>query len=200
MWTSSAIPYMSLFYHQQAHTVIFIFFSCTIHYTLQRLFLLYVPCVFLIDHNQKQVLLIKWLIFLLKLKNFFFSFQLFEDGHLHNVASTLINVMKLYVENKSIVSTLHNVVNINIDLTLFNDVNFNVDIHDVVSTLIWYYPTSRRHMTLTATLEPHWKVSWVSKNVTKRLHNFVRFIKLKTYICSRIPLNCCFRKPSKRYW
>ena len=159
------------------------------------IFTLYVPCVFLIDRNQKQVLLIKWLIFLLKLKNFFFSFQLFEDGHIHNVVSTLINVMKLYVENKSIVPTLHNVVNINIDLTLFN-----VDIHDVVSTLIWYYPTLRRHMTLRATLEPHWKVSWVSKNVTKRLHNFVRFIKLKTYICSRIPLNCCFRKLSKRYW
>ena len=57
-------------------------------------------------------------------KIFFCSFQFFENGHIHNVVSTLINVMKLDVENNSIVSTLSNVVNINIeidnlDLTLF---------------------------------------------------------------------------------
>ena len=39
MWASSAIPSISLFYHQQFHTVIFIFFSCTMHYTFQCLFL-----------------------------------------------------------------------------------------------------------------------------------------------------------------
>ena len=44
-------------------------------------FYMYVLCFpfFLIDHNQKQVLLIKWVILFLKLKNIFFcSFQLFE--------------------------------------------------------------------------------------------------------------------------
>ena len=71
----------------------------------------------------------------------FQSFQLFEDGHIYNVVSTLINVVKLDVENNNIVSTLFNVVHINIELnnvdsTLFNIVNFKVDIHNVVSMLI----------------------------------------------------------------
>ena len=38
------------------------------------------------------------------------------------------------------------------------------------------------------------------KNVAKNLHNFVKSTKLKTYIFSRVPLNCCFRKLSQRYW
>ena len=37
-WTSSAIPFISLFCHHQTHTVIFIFFSCTMHYPFQRAF------------------------------------------------------------------------------------------------------------------------------------------------------------------
>ena len=32
MWMSRTIPYISLFCHQQIHAVIFIFFSCTMHY------------------------------------------------------------------------------------------------------------------------------------------------------------------------
>ena len=32
------------------------------------------------------------------------------------------------------------------------------------------------------------------------LLNFVKVINLKTYIFSIIPLNCCFRKLSERYW
>ena len=36
---SNFIPYICLFCHQQTHTVISIFFSCTMHYTFQRLFL-----------------------------------------------------------------------------------------------------------------------------------------------------------------
>ena len=39
MWTSSAILYISLFCHLQIHTAIFIFFSNTMYYTFQRLFL-----------------------------------------------------------------------------------------------------------------------------------------------------------------
>ena len=172
------------------------------------IFTLYVPCFlfFLIDHNQKQVLLIKWVIFLFwSSKIFFCSIQLFENGHIHNFVSTLINVVKLDVENSSIVSTLSNVVNVNVeidnvDLTLFNVINFNFDMHNVASTLMWHCLTSRRHITLTATLEQRWKVSWVLTNAPKRLHNFVKFINLKTYIFSRMPLNCCFSKLSKRCW
>ena len=36
---------------------------------------------------------------------FFCSFQLFGNGHTHNVGSTLINVVKLDVENNSIALT-----------------------------------------------------------------------------------------------
>ena len=142
----------------------------------------------------------------MKFRNIFFSFyQLFEYGHIQNVVSTLINVVKLDVQNNNIVSTLYNVVNINVEignvnLTLLKVVNFNVYIHNVVSTLIWYCPTSRNHITLTTTLRQCWNVFWVLKNATKNLYNFVKFIKLKTYIFSRIPLNWCFRKLSKRYW
>ena len=35
---SSSIPHISLFYYQQNHTAIFIFFSCTMNYTFQRVF------------------------------------------------------------------------------------------------------------------------------------------------------------------
>ena len=59
-----------------------------------------------------------WQNFFLSLKIFFSSFQLFANGHFH-VILTLINVVKLYVENKKIVSTLSNTVEIdNVDLTL----------------------------------------------------------------------------------
>ena len=197
MWTSSAIPCISLFCHRQTHLVIFIFSSCTMHYNFRCLFL---HCctfsyLYIVVHSS----------FFWSLKIFFCSFQLFEKGHIHNVVSTLINVMKLVVQNNGIISTLPDVVNINVEidnvnLTLINVVNFNADIHNVVSTLLWHCPTSRSHTTLTTTLRPRWKVSWVLTNIAKKLRNFTKFIKLKTYIFSRIPLNCCFRMLSKRYW
>ena len=67
-------------------------------------------------------------------------FQLFAFGHIHNVFLTFANIVKFDVENDNVVSTLSNVVDINleiynVDLTLFNFVNFNVDVRSVVSTL-----------------------------------------------------------------
>ena len=128
----------------------------------------HVPCIILsnvyfyvtlIDHNQKQVLLSKESSFFRSSKIFFYSFQLFENAHIHNVVLTLINVMKLDVKNNSIVSVLSNFVNINfeidnVDMTLLNIVNFNFDIQNVVSTLILHWPMSRRHITLTTTSRP----------------------------------------------
>ena len=71
--------------------------------------------------------------------NFFYFF--FSNGHIHNVVSTLLKVVKIYVEIDNIVSTLSNIVQINVEidnveLMLFNVVNFNIDVHNIVSTLI----------------------------------------------------------------
>ena len=65
----------------------------------------------------------------------------FSNGHIHNVVSTLPNVVKIDVENDNVVSMFSNFVQINVEIddvdsTLLNVVNFNVDIHNVVSTLI----------------------------------------------------------------
>ena len=70
---------------------------------------------------------------------FFFFF--FSNGHIHNVVSALLKVVKIYVEIDNIVSTLSNIVQINVEidnveLMLFNVVNFNIDVHNIVSTLI----------------------------------------------------------------
>ena len=88
MWTSSAIPHISLFCHQQTHTLIFLFFLCTMHYILQTfIFTLYVSCLpfFLIDHNQKQVLLIKWVNSFLMLKNIFLLFSKWSNSRCFDV-------------------------------------------------------------------------------------------------------------------
>ena len=105
-------------------------------------FTLYVPCFhfFLIDHNQKEVLLIKWIMFFWSSKNFFCLFQLFENFNIHNVVLT-------------------STPNINLNLTLFNVVNFIFNIRNVVSLLIWHCSMSRRHITLNTTLRQRWKVS-----------------------------------------
>ena len=79
----------------------------------------------------------------------FFTLYFFENGHIHNVASTLSNVVNINVDIE------------NVDSTLFNVVNFNVDIHNIVSTLVWRRPTSRSHINLTTTLKQCWNVCWV---------------------------------------
>ena len=160
MWTSSAIPYISLFCHQQTHTVIFIFFPSVVN-EMSHLFL--------------------------RLKNIFCSFQLFEYCHIHNIVSTLINAVKLGIENNNIVWRLSNIVNINTEIgntdsTLFGVVSFNIAIHNVLSTFIWHCPTLQCHITLTTTLRQCWNICWLLKNVAKRLHNFVKFIWKHTYL------------------
>ena len=145
-------------------------------------------------------------LFFLCSKISFCYFQLFKNGHIENLASKLISVVKLDVQSNNTVSTLSNVVNINIEkgnvcLTLLNLVNFNVFMHNIVSLLIWYCPTSRSHITITTTFRQCLNVFWVFKNVAKSLHTFVKLIKLKTYIFSRTPLiatfgNFCKKKVS----
>ena len=66
----------------------------------------------------------------------FCSFQLLENGHIHNFDSKLINVMKLDVENNNIASTLSNIANINVEIDNVDLTLFNVDMHNVFLTLI----------------------------------------------------------------
>ena len=85
---------------------------------------------------------------------------------MHNVVSTLLNVVKIDVENDIVVSTLSNVVQIklemdNVDWTFLNVINFNVEVHNVVSTLIWRCTTLRRYTTLKTTLNRRLNVCWV---------------------------------------
>ena len=94
------------------------------------------------------------------------QFLFFSNGHIHKVVSTLLNVVKIYVENKIAVSTLSNVVQINVEMdkvdsTLFNVINFKVDVRNVVSRLIWCCTTLRRHITLKTTLNRRLNVCWV---------------------------------------
>ena len=193
--------------------------SCaSVYFAIRKLILLfsysfYVPCIilsnvyfyivssmfpFLFNRSQSKASVINQMShFFLKLKSIFCSFQLFENCHTQNVVSTLINVVKLDFQNNNIVSALSNVVNTNVEidnvnLTLFTVANFNVYIRNVVLMLIRYSPTSRRS-------DKAEMFSELLKNVAKILHNFVKFIKLKTYMFSRIPLNCCFRRLSKPY-
>ena len=68
-------------------------------------------------------------------------FNFFPNGHIRNAVSTLHNVVKIDVENDNVVPTLPNVVQFNVKIysvvsTLLKVVNFNVDVHKVVSTLI----------------------------------------------------------------
>ena len=109
----------------------------------------------------------------LKFKNIILFFNrclyFFLNGHIHNVVSTLPNIVKIDVENDNVVSTLSNVVQFNVEKrnvvpTLFYVVNFNVDIHNVVSTLVWRCATSRRHINLESTMNRHWNVCWVLNN------------------------------------
>ena len=61
-------------------------------------------------------------------------------------------------------TTSSNVVHINVeirkvDLTLFN-VTSNIEIHNVVLTLVWHCPTSRRQINQKTMLKQRWNVCW----------------------------------------
>ena len=75
----------------------------------------------------------------------------FSNGHIHNVVSTLPNVVQFNVEKHNVVSTL------------FCVVNFNVDIRNIISTLIWRCTMSRHHINLRKTLNRRWNVCWEVK-------------------------------------
>ena len=95
-------------------------------------------------------------------------FLFFSNGQIRNIVSTLLNVVKIYVENDNVVSTLYNVAQINVEIdnvdsTFFNVVNFKVDVHNVFSMLIWRCTTSRCHINLKTTLKRRWNVCWVDR-------------------------------------
>ena len=194
MLTSGAILYISLFCDQQSHTDIFMFFSCTMHYTSQRFFFYIVrsmfPLLFNWSQSKTSVVNQKSHHFFVPQKYYFFSlFSTFWKSF----SQSCFEVNQRYETR----SWKYQYVNINaeidnVDWTLFNVVNFNVDKHNVVSTIIWHCPTSRRHISLMTTLRPRWKVSWVLTNVAKRLHNFIKLIKLKTIYLSEYLLIAAF--------
>ena len=94
-------------------------------------------------------------------QRYYFAFEwrfiFFSNGHIRNFVLTLLNVVKINVENDNVVSTFSNIVQFS---TLLNVANFNIDVHNVVSTLIWRCATSRRHINLKITLNRRWNVSW----------------------------------------
>ena len=81
MWASSGIPYITLFCHQQTHTIIFIFFSCTMHYTFQHFRIVRSMFHFLFNRSQSTASIINQMshlfFFFLKLKNIFLLFSTF---------------------------------------------------------------------------------------------------------------------------
>ena len=81
----------------------------------------------------------------LEAQKYYFAFEsglnFFSNGHIPNVLSTLPNVVNIDVENDIVNSMLSNVIQFNVEIhnvvsTLLKVVNFNVDVHKVVSTLI----------------------------------------------------------------
>ena len=81
-------------------------------------------------------------------------FVLCRSGHFHNVVLMFTYVVKTDAENKLCLCQRWNTQR------WFDVVNFNVEIHNVVSTLIWRCPTSRRRINQNTTLKQRWNVCW----------------------------------------
>ena len=132
----------------------------------------------------------------LKLKNIilFLNWGLifFSNGQIRNIVSTLLNVLKIDVENDNAVSTLSNNVQFNVKIhnivsMLLNVVNYNADIHNVVSTLIWRCATSRRHINLKTTLNRRENVCWgVFGLWTGRLLRMIYLVQETENYCWRV--------------
>ena len=162
MWTSSSILYISLFCHQQIH-ILFMYHAL---YYLTFISTIYVPCFFfiLIDHNWKQVLLIKWIIVFLKLKNIFlidinllkmiiFTTLFWRWSTLWNSKlkittlfrrrlTLLTSTFKYEVAtSEKVKSTLNQQSTVNVNSEIYNYritiVNFNVDTHTTLFQ-VWF--------------------------------------------------------------
>ena len=160
---------------------VFIFFSCTMHYTFQRLFLHVRSMLpFLFNWSQSKASIVNQMSHLIfeAQKYFFLLFSTFWKGHIYNIVLTLINVIKLDAENSSIVSTLSNIVNINVEID-----SIDLTLSNVATS---YHRNRNVETTLKGFLGIYGRLK-------------VNFIKLNTYIFSKIPLNSCFRKLSERY-
>ena len=98
-----------------------------------------------------------------------FVLQLFAFVHIQKVVSTFANVIILDVKNDNVVSTLSNIVNIKVEIhhadsRLFKVVNFNSDVQNIALNLIWYFPTSQRHINLVTTSKQRLNICWVRQN------------------------------------
>ena len=100
-------------------------------------------------------------------KNFFFPsiFLFFLEAVIFTTLLDVYQHCKTRRWNDNVVSTLSNVVHVNVgihnvDSTLLDVVNFNVEIHNVASTLIWRCPTSRRCINQKIILKQRWNVCW----------------------------------------
>ena len=133
------------------------------------------------------------------------SLIFFSNGRICNVVSTLLNVVKIDVENDNVVSTLSNVVQFNVEIhnvvsTLLNLVNYNFDVNNVVSTLIWRCAMSRLHINLKTTLSQRWSVCWVHFSIKKgrapvSMHCLISFLeiwKLNNHKFSAWDCWCCY--------
>ena len=128
-----------------------VLFRTSVYFAISKLILLFsysfhVPCIilsnvyfyivlsmflfFLIDHNQKQVLLIKWVIFPFEAQKWCF-FQLFENGS--TLCNSTLKIATLFGRQRCQSWNMQR---------RFDVVNFNIGIHNVVSTLIWQCPMS----------------------------------------------------------
>ena len=107
----------------------------------------------------------------LKLKNIILFLNrglfFFSNGHNHNVFRWYQKLWKSTLKMATLFRHCVTLFNSTLKYkalfvsTLLSVANYNVDVHNVVSTLIWCYATSRRHINLKTRLNRRWNVCWV---------------------------------------